>query len=258
MTDQVQVTGAMERLGRLWERAPKMGLDDLLDGLHEVVSALTGPTVDDFIKMTPTGVLWLDTPTQEMAFQAFDSLVNLHRAMPWLIGDMLNHIEFHYRETYQQAEDATKLAYETLTQYKRVCKAIPYDQRDADRSYSFYKATAHLPADTRAEYEKAIDQGKITGGVAGVRAALQEAGDSKPRGENPQWNDDPIIVEEPPACPMCGAKLGKFACSNCGADLHAMAWRLLDLYGEIKALFETGEKGAMLVALTPKMEEIDE
>src|SRR5262245_2751762 len=61
-----------------------------------------------------------DTPYEEC--EALAAMMGqLHRTSAWIIGDLLNHIERVYGETYAQAAEATGLSKGALMNYTSVC-----------------------------------------------------------------------------------------------------------------------------------------
>jgi len=71
-------------------------------------------------------------------------LGQLHRTSQWLIGDLLNHIERVYGETYAQAAEATGLSKGALMNYTWVCSKIPRSRRRAQVHFSTHMEVAAL------------------------------------------------------------------------------------------------------------------
>lgn len=68
----------------------------------------------------------------------------LHRTSAWLIGDLLNHIERVYGETYAQAAEATGLSKGALMNYTSVCARIPRSRRREKVPFSTHMDVAAL------------------------------------------------------------------------------------------------------------------
>lgn len=98
--------------------------------------------------ITPTAlILPPDTPYDQC--EALAAMFGqLHRTSAWLIGDLLNHIERVYGETYAQAAEATGLTKGALMNYTWVCSKIPRSRRRPKVAFSTHMDVAALePAD---------------------------------------------------------------------------------------------------------------
>lgn len=93
----------------------------------------------------------------------------LHRTSAWLIGDLLNHIERVYGETYAQAAEATGLSKGTLMNYTSVCSHIPRSRRRATVPFSTHAEVAYLPPEEQNDWLKKAVEHKWT--KAELRAA---------------------------------------------------------------------------------------
>lgn len=84
----------------------------------------------------------------------------LHRTSSWLIGDLLNHIERVYGETYAQAAEATGLSKGALMNYTSVCAHIPRSRRRPKVPFSTHMEVAYLePAEQDRWLKEADKQG---------------------------------------------------------------------------------------------------
>jgi len=84
----------------------------------------------------------------------------LHRTSAWLIGDLLNHIERVYGETYAQAAEATGLSKGALMNYTSVCAHIPRSRRRANVPFSTHMEVAYLePQEQERWLKQASEKG---------------------------------------------------------------------------------------------------
>jgi hypothetical protein len=131
-------------------------------------------------------VLPPDTPYEQC--EALAAMFGqLHRTSAWLIGDLLNHIERAYGETYAQAAEATGLSKGTLMNYTSVCSHIPRSRRRASLPFSTHAEVAYLPPVEQEEWLKKASDRQWT--KAELRAARLE-------------DVTPAVVEC--TCPTCG------------------------------------------------------
>lgn len=137
--------------------------------------------------ITPTAlVLPPDTPYDQC--EALAAMFGqLHRTSAWLIGDLLNHIERVYGETYAQAAEATGLSKGTLMNYTSVCSHIPRSRRKATVPFSTHAEVAYLAPEEQSDWLKKAVDNKWT--KAELRAA--------------RTSDLPPAVVEC-ICPTCG------------------------------------------------------
>jgi len=114
----------------------------------------------------------------------------LHRTSAWLIGDLLNHIERVYGETYAQAAEVTGLSKGALMNYTSVCSHIPRSRRRATVPFSTHMEVAYLDPPEQERWLKEADTNKWT--KEELRAARKKE-------ENPT-----PAVEVTCSCPTCG------------------------------------------------------
>lgn len=113
----------------------------------------------------------------------------LHRTSAWLIGDLLNHIERVYGETYAQAAEATGLSKGALMNYTSVCRNIPRSRRRPTVPFSTHMDVAYLePAEQERWLKEAADKGWTKEELRSARKAEE--------------NGPPTLVEC--VCPTCG------------------------------------------------------
>lgn len=86
----------------------------------------------------------------------------LHRTSAWLIGDLLNHIERVYGETYAQAAEATGLSKGALMNYTSVCSHIPRSRRRPRVPFSTHMEVAYLEPDEQERWLKEAEQNRWT------------------------------------------------------------------------------------------------
>ena len=89
-------------------------------------------------------------------------LGQLHRTSSWLIGDLLNHIERVYGETYAQAAEATGLSKGALMNYTSVCSHIPRSRRRPRVPFSTHMEVAYLEPDEQERWLKEAEHNRWT------------------------------------------------------------------------------------------------
>lgn len=89
-------------------------------------------------------------------------LGQLHRTSQWLIGDLLNHIERVYGETYAQAAEVTGLSKGALMNYTWVCSKIPRSRRRPHVHFSTHMEVASLEPAEQDKWLKEADRNKWT------------------------------------------------------------------------------------------------
>lgn len=114
----------------------------------------------------------------------------LHRTSAWLIGDLLNHIERVYGETYAQAAEATGLSKGALMNYTSVCSHIPKSRRRATVPFSTHMEVAYLDPPEQERWLKEAATNKWT--KEELRAARKREEEPTP------------ALEVECTCPTCG------------------------------------------------------
>lgn len=104
-----------------------------------------------------------DTPFDQCDALA-GMLGQLHGMGPWLLGDLLNHMEKVYGETYAQASATTGLAEQTLSNYCSTCSRIPRSRRRPwyKISYSVHAELAWLPPKEQEDWLRRIGREGMT------------------------------------------------------------------------------------------------
>lgn len=115
----------------------------------------------------------------------------LHRTSAWLIGDLLNHIERVYGETYAQAAEATGLSRGALMNYTSVCSHIPRSRRRPKVPFSTHMEVAYLEPAEQEHWLKEADRNNWT--KEELRSARKAA-------------DPTPALEVECVCPTCGHK----------------------------------------------------
>ena len=116
----------------------------------------------------------------------------LHRTSAWLIGDLLNHIERVYGETYAQAAEATGLSKGALMNYTSVCSHIPRSRRRAKVPFSTHMEVAYLEPAEQERWLKEAERNRWT------KEELRIA-------RKAETNPTPAVEHEC-ECPRCGNK----------------------------------------------------
>lgn len=115
----------------------------------------------------------------------------LHRTSSWLIGDLLNHIERVYGETYAQAAEATGLSKGALMNYTSVCAHIPRSRRRAKVPFSTHMEVAYLEPAEQDRWLKEAEKNRWT--KEELRIARKAEADPPPALEVHECH-----------CPVCG------------------------------------------------------
>lgn len=182
----------------------------------------------EWIAITPTGAEFRRTGKipLKVAEGFFTFVGEIHGALPWVLGDVLNHVEFQYGETYTQFMELTGYSYYSLAQYKRVGAAIPPKQRRPDVSWSAHQIVASV----RDDEKRATLLDQFTSGEIEDYAELRDAVRTiraVTAGE---------VTELLPLCPLCGGKTTPVRCKGCGFDFPAALWLLKDLMAELEGI----------------------
>jgi hypothetical protein len=138
--------------------------------------------------ITPTALILSPDISYEQCEALASMLGQLHRTSQWLIGDLLNHIERVYGETYAQAAEITGLSKGALMNYTSVCGRIPRSRRRANVPFSTHMEVAYLEPDEQEHWLKEAAANKWT--KEELRIARKQ--------------DDPPAVEVSCMCPTCG------------------------------------------------------
>ena len=164
-----------------------------------------------------------------------EGLFRIGKALPWIVGDLLNYGEAAYGEQYAQALAVAEIldySVSTIQQWKSVSGRIPMHERTEDVSWSCWRYLAGKTPEERKAGLKAYGDGLNTNEVRD----LLEAGDEK---EQPKR----------PPCPICGGETTGTRCKSCAAGYSAVAWHFADTtpleramrQPEVKALVEAAQ-----------------
>lgn len=153
---------------------------------------VTTTSATDWFDIGPTGVQARGDVPQAVWESVTVSLLNFAKALPWVIGDLLNYGEASYGETYAQAIDMTGLSYHTLARYRSVAAAIPYEQRAVGVPWSYYTKIKTLPPGERQEWIERAAAGDFGNGDD-LRDAIKD-------------NEDPPTLTKV-LCPSCRCQL---------------------------------------------------
>lgn len=193
------------------------------------LDVLGGGKVDvDALGATVTGDLSLKEWNS-----AVGGLMRFGKALPWIVGDLLNYGEAKWGEQYAQVYTVAQtlhLSPNTLNQYKSVAGRVPRSERVEDVSWSCWRMLAARTPEERQTGVEAYIEGRTT---EEVKREL----DGKP---------EPVEDELPP-CPVCGApNVLKTKCPSCGRTFLDVVWWALGLVGEVRGFAQTGEIGQTL------------
>lgn len=119
--------------------------------------------------ITSTSLVLPPTVTYDQCEALAAMLGQLHRTSAWLIGDLLNHTERVYGETYAQVAEATGLSKGALMNYASVCAHIPRSRRRASLPFSTHAEVAYLEPEEQEQWLKKALENKWT------KAELREA-----------------------------------------------------------------------------------
>lgn len=115
----------------------------------------------------------------------------LHKRCAWYIGDLLNHMEKVFGETYAQAADATGLNVTTLYNYTSVCAHIPRSRRRSKVRFSTHSEVAYLEPDEQTRWLKEAEKHNYT---------KQELRDARAKEDKKLTPAVEVVCH----CPTCG------------------------------------------------------
>ena len=115
----------------------------------------------------------------DLPFKDFQSvwgtLVGIHGACPWWIGDAILQGEQAYGETYAQAIDVTDLKYDTLSKYRRTAQYFEKRNRFLNLSFTHHLNALHAPdADRQELLQRAQDESWSTRDVLAEAKLLKQ------------------------------------------------------------------------------------
>lgn len=133
-----------------------MALAPQLGGQDNVVPALSmGPFV-----ATRQGLLILGDPTFEECYAYAQGLLVVHQAIVWYIGDLLNHTEGRYGETYAEITSLfPEYSLDYLRHIKMLCGKIPPPRRRMELSPSHHREVVSLPPEEQDRWlDRAVEE----------------------------------------------------------------------------------------------------
>jgi len=148
--------------------------------------------IDKWCTVTREGleIHWL--PSWKEFVEFGESLEAVEHSLPMIVGDWLNTGENKFGEKYTQAVTFAPRSYQTMLNWKSVCKKVPliiYDptspteakqHRRKGLHYSHYQAVAPLPLDEQGAWmDKAVDKEwgarKLLNEINGTKSKTQKA-----------------------------------------------------------------------------------
>lgn len=127
--------------------------------INDALIAAYQPNAMDWWEISSVGARPTQTDVPRASWDAvIGGYLQIEASRQWIIGDLLNFGEAHYGETYVQAIDMTRLSYDQLAQYRSVARAFPYEMRNPELAWTYYRHIRSLPEDVRDSFvQRAID-----------------------------------------------------------------------------------------------------
>ena len=142
-----------------------------------------------------------------------EGLFRIGKALPWIVGDLLNYGEAAYGEQAAQVYAVAEMldySFNTVQQWKSVSGRIPMSERTEDVPWSTWRLLAGKTPEERRAGLKASADGLTTGEIKELLS-----GDDKPEAERPP-------------CPICGGETTATRCKSCAAGFSGVAWHFAD------------------------------
>jgi hypothetical protein len=111
---------------------------------NQLIKFNGGITIDDHVKLTPTGLSITGEITQAEHAQLGKLLMQLEQSIQWLIGDWLAYGERVYSVTYQQVAEETGYSYQTLKDYTWVANHVNPSIRIDKLSFDHHRLVASM------------------------------------------------------------------------------------------------------------------
>lgn len=143
-----------------------------------------------------------------------EGLFRIGKALPWIVGDLMNYGEAAYGEQWAQVLAVAEIldySPSTIQQWKSVAGRIPMSERQEDVSWGCWR---YLAGKTPAE--RAFGLEAYAGGMNTQEVKELLSGDEEPQ-----------VVKHPP-CPVCGGETTGTRCKECAAGYAAVAWHYAD------------------------------
>jgi len=106
---------------------------------------------EEYFQLTPLGVIFHDVPPVEVWGEALESLLDAGRALPMIIGDLINFGESAYGEKYSQFLPLG-YSYGHLRNLASVMARVPMEHRKEGLEFGHYRAVASLTDEQQEEY----------------------------------------------------------------------------------------------------------
>jgi len=108
------------------------------------------------LQFTRTGIDFSGSDLEKLSFEEWsdtaERLMFIEASIQWTVGDWLNMGERLYGEMYSQVMKASKLAYQTLANYKWVSSKVEFSCRQENLSYSHHHEVASLAAEEQIKW----------------------------------------------------------------------------------------------------------
>lgn len=169
-----------------------------------------------------------ETPPEHWS-ELGETIIGLHGATQWLIGDWLRHDENNQWGSSTELAEKYDLNLNTLYTYRKIAKAIPFAQRNPQLSFGHHQVVAHKDERTQRQWlERAAQEGWS---VAALRQAIRDAEKpQKAKQPAPAWAQG-IAKVEAALAPERWQKLPKKERREALTQLRALLLKLEELEG---------------------------
>ena len=123
-----------------------------------IVAAPNGNLLFEGATLTPTGLSGLDTLSDDQIVKLTDILFSFDTSLAWWIGDLLNHAERTWGETYARIAERYSRDADTLRNYVYVARNLSL--RSDKLSWSHHFVVAAMTADEQARWLGLAAQGE--------------------------------------------------------------------------------------------------
>ncbi len=94
--------------------------------------------------LKPTGIIIPDDLTQDEWLDIFKVLRKLNEVIQWSVGDLINHAESEWGNTYTEMADITGYSEKTLRDYAYVARSVELSIRQDNLSFAHHQVVAGL------------------------------------------------------------------------------------------------------------------